>query len=49
MDLSIVQATKVSRTGSDGWHRLIHSPKFSGKIPNKWAIILDDTQTQGEH
>ncbi|WP_082966160.1 phage minor head protein [Gallibacterium salpingitidis] len=47
VDLSIVQSTKVSRTGSDGWHRLIHTPKFSGDVPKKLAIILDDTQTQG--
>lgn len=47
VDLSIVQATKVSRTGSDGWHRLIYTPKFSGNVPKKLAIILDDTQTQG--
>ncbi|WP_226886314.1 phage head morphogenesis protein [Pasteurella multocida] len=48
VDLSIVQATKVSRTGGDGWHRLIYSPAFDGNIPKgKLAIILDDTQTQG--
>lgn len=47
VDLSIVQSTKVSRTGSDGWHRLIYTPKFSGDVPQKLAIILDDTQTQG--
>ncbi|MGV6987424.1 phosphoribosyltransferase [Testudinibacter sp. P80/BLE/0925] len=48
VDLSIVQATKVSRTGSDGWHRLANSPKFDGVFPNNQnALILDDTQTQG--
>lgn len=48
VDLSIVQATKVSRTGGDGWHRLIYSPAFDGNYPKgKLAIILDDTQTQG--
>ncbi|TNH02565.1 recombinase [Testudinibacter sp. TR-2022] len=48
VDLSIVQATKVSRTGSDGWHRLANSPKFDGVFPaHQNALILDDTQTQG--
>lgn len=48
VDLSIVQATKVSRTGGDGWHRLVYSPAFDGIVPkDKYAIILDDTQTQG--
>ncbi len=48
VDLSIVQATHVARTGSDGWHRLIFSPAFDGHFPKgKLAIILDDTQTQG--
>ncbi|NBI43227.1 recombinase [[Haemophilus] felis] len=48
VDLSIVQATKVSRTSGDGWHRLIYSPAFDGFYPKgKLAIILDDTQTQG--
>ncbi|OOF55778.1 recombinase [Rodentibacter genomosp. 2] len=48
VDLSIVQATKVSRTAGDGWHRLIYSPAFDGHFPaGKLAIILDDTQTQG--
>lgn len=48
VDLSIVQATKVSRTSGDGWHRLIYSPAFDGDFPKgKEAIILDDTQTQG--
>ena len=48
VELSIVQATKVSRTGGDGWHRLIYSPAFDGVVPkDKYAVILDDTQTQG--
>ncbi|MGR6981969.1 phosphoribosyltransferase [Testudinibacter sp. P27/CKL/0425] len=48
VDLSIVQATKVSRTGSNGWHRLANSPQFDGVFPsNQNALILDDTQTQG--
>ena len=48
IDLSIVQATKVSRTGGDGWHRLAHPPMFDGEFPaGKLAIIIDDTQTQG--
>lgn len=48
VDLSIVQSTKVSRTGGDGWHRLSNSPSFDGSVPkDKYAIILDDTQTQG--
>lgn len=47
VELSIVQATKVSRTGGDGWHRLINSPAFDGVVPRENAIILDDTQTQG--
>lgn len=48
IDLSIVQATKVSRTGGNGWHRLANSPAFDGDFKKgKKAIILDDTQTQG--
>ena len=48
VDLSIVQSTKVSRTGGDGWHRLSNSPSFDGSVPkDRYAIILDDTQTQG--
>ena len=48
VELSIVQATKVSRTGGDGWHRLAYSPQFYGTFKRgQKAIILDDTQTQG--
>ncbi|WP_439258430.1 phosphoribosyltransferase [Lonepinella sp. BR2271] len=48
VERSIVQATKVSRTGGDGWHRLANPPMFDGVVPrDKFAIILDDTQTQG--
>ncbi|MFW2177525.1 MULTISPECIES: phosphoribosyltransferase [unclassified Moraxella] len=47
VDINIVQATKVSRTGSDGWHRLANSPSFSGRIEGDYVIMIDDTQTQG--
>lgn len=44
----IIQATKVSRTGKDGWYRLAHPPAFAGKLPNgSLALLVDDTQTQG--
>lgn len=47
VDLNVVQATKVSRTGSDGWHRLTNSPAFNGITKAKYIIMVDDTQTQG--
>lgn len=48
VELSIVQATKVSRTSGDGWHRVANSPSFDGHFTKgKKALILDDTQTQG--
>lgn len=44
----IIQATKVSRTNKDGWHRLAHPPAFSGTLPaGSLALLIDDTQTQG--
>lgn len=47
-DLDIVQATKVSRSGGDGWYRLANPPRFDGILNNdKHVIIVDDTQTQG--
>ena len=47
VDLNIVQAVKVSRTGSDGWHRLANAPSFNGSIDSQYVIMVDDTQTQG--
>ena len=47
VDLNVVQAVKVSRSGSDGWYRLANSPSFSGSINSKNVIMVDDTQTQG--
>lgn len=48
VDINVVQAVKVSRTGADGWHRLANSPSFDGKIEgNNSVIMIDDTQTQG--
>lgn len=49
VELNIVQAAKVSRTGTDGFSRLAFPPPFSG-VPSftaDYAIILDDTLTQG--
>lgn len=44
----IVQSTKVSRTGKDGWYRLASPPEFDGNVPtDKAVIMIDDTQTQG--
>lgn len=44
----IIQATRVSRTGKDGWHRLANPPAFDGELPkNSLALLVDDTQTQG--
>jgi hypothetical protein len=48
VDLSIVQSSKVSRTGSTGWNRLANPPQFSGKIKDDiYAIMIDDNLTQG--
>ncbi|WII95804.1 minor capsid protein [Moraxella haemolytica] len=48
VDLNVVQAVKVSRTGGDGWHRLANPPFFDGSIPKgNYVIMVDDTQTQG--
>lgn len=49
VELNIVQAAKVSRTGTDGFSRLAFPPPFSGKpsLDADYAIILDDTLTQG--
>lgn len=48
VDLRVVQAVKVSRTGGDGWHRLANPPYFDGSIPSgAYVIMVDDTQTQG--
>jgi hypoxanthine-guanine phosphoribosyltransferase len=49
VELNIVQAAKVSRTGTDGFSRLAFPPPFSGipSINADCAIILDDTLTQG--
>lgn len=49
VELNIVQAAKVSRTGTDGFSRLAFPPPFSGipSINAEYAIILDNTLTQG--
>lgn len=49
VELNIVQAAKVNRTGSNGFTRLAFPPPFSGEpsIEASEAIILDDTLTQG--
>jgi len=48
LNMNIVQAAKVSRTGADGFHRLANCPPFSGDFPSgQTAIIVDDTLTQG--
>lgn len=49
VELNIVQAAKVSRTGADGFSRLAFPPPFSGQpsVKADYAIILDDTLTQG--
>ena len=49
VELNIVQAAKVSRTGTDGFSRLAFPPPFSGNpsLNADYAIILDDTLTQG--
>jgi len=49
VELNIVQAAKVSRTGTDGFSRLAFPPPFSGvpSLTADYAIILDDTLTQG--
>lgn len=49
VELNIVQAAKVSRTGTDGFSRLAFPPPFSGQpsVNANYAIILDDTLTQG--
>ena len=49
IELNIVQAAKVSRTGSNGFTRLAFPPPFAGEPSQaaQHAIILDDTLTQG--
>ena len=49
VDTGIVQAAKVGRTQADGFQRLALQPPFDGKAPAgfSWAIVLDDTLTQG--
>lgn len=48
VDLNVVQAVKVSRTGGNGWHRLANPPFFDGSIAKgNYVIMIDDTQTQG--
>lgn len=49
VELNIVQAAKVNRTGADGFTRLAFPPPFAGKPSQtaEYAIILDDTLTQG--
>ena len=48
LNTEIIQATKVSRTGNNGWYRLANPPLFDGKITkNSLVIMIDDTQTQG--
>lgn len=45
---NITQATKVARTGKDGWYRLANPPAFDGSLPqNSLVLLVDDTQTQG--
>ncbi len=44
---NIVQARKVSRGGSDGFHRLANPPNFTGPVVAGDYLILDDTLTQG--
>jgi hypothetical protein len=49
VELNIVQAAKVDRTGSDGFVRLAFPPPFSGKPSQdaNFAVVFDDTLTQG--
>lgn len=48
IEMRIVQAIKVSRTGADGFHRIANSPTFFGDFPaGRPAILVDDTLTQG--
>lgn len=44
----IMQAKKVSRGGSDGWHRIAVQPTFDGEVRRGADyLILDDTLAQG--
>lgn len=50
IEFNIVQAARVSRTGSSGFTRLAFPPPFAGTPSNNeatYAIIFDDTLTQG--
>nr|WP_239552612.1 LPD38 domain-containing protein [Oceanisphaera litoralis] len=48
VDVDIVQAAKVGRTGQDGFGRLANQPTFSGRVrADKPYLIMDDTLTQG--
>ncbi len=45
---NIVQSKKVSRGGSDGFHRLANAPTFDGRVvKGREYLILDDTLAQG--
>ena len=50
--LNVLQLTKVSRTGGDGWHRIASQPQFGilsgeGIKSTGCYLLIDDTQTQG--
>lgn len=48
VELNIVQANKVNRTGSDGVERLLKRVGFDGKVTNgRNYVIVDDVVTQG--
>ncbi|MDF1693986.1 MAG: hypothetical protein P1U47_16550 [Zhongshania sp.] len=45
---TIIQVTKVGRTGQDGWYRLANAPAFEGSLPDgTLTVLVDDTLTQG--
>jgi len=48
VDVNIIQANRVHRTGSDEWHRFAFRPAFDGTvIPEKNYILVDDVFAHG--
>jgi hypothetical protein len=48
VDMNILQANKVHRTGADEWHRMAFRPEFAGKVKTgRPYILLDDVCAHG--
>ena len=48
VERSVVQIHQASRSGGDGFYRLVNQPAFDGQIqPGRDYVLVDDTLTQG--